>query len=383
MLNQAQPLVSVIIATYDRPLLLCKALESLRRQSYRPMEAIVVDDGSPPSTREALQRWRQTARPDFALRYFRQRNSGPAAARNAGMAMCEGDYVLFLDDDDFMQDDAIGHLVEALAGRRHAAAAMGGYRLWHERGADSGMDAFVAPPRMGPHRALCSMIAGGWFVPIHGYLFNRDALRRAGAWNPLLTSQEDDDFLLAAAMNGVVFYPCDEALVYYRQHGGVRRATPGKPDETVLQGRGKRLRADLAIRESVFLKLRARGLLDAYRPAFVSWRKRLQARYGDLLADGMPQSPLLRWLEPRAERMDSDIVVGELRGIASPAMQGCGRAPAPEALTDWSRRAARPASLPGHVPACPAPSISAAADGPYRARPARMPGRMPRQPSQE
>lgn len=92
-----EPLVSVVIPTYNRSEALQKALEALDAQDQegRPFEVIVVDDGSTDGTAAYLAK----AEFSYPLRSIRQENKGPAAARNRGLELAEGETVLFLNDD--------------------------------------------------------------------------------------------------------------------------------------------------------------------------------------------------------------------------------------------------------------------------------------------
>jgi glycosyltransferase involved in cell wall biosynthesis len=88
------PVFSVVIPTHNRLELLLKAVDSVRQQSFRDYEIIVVDDGSGDGTREWLvanKTW---------LRGVSQSNRGPSAARNAGAKIASGEYLAFLDSDD-------------------------------------------------------------------------------------------------------------------------------------------------------------------------------------------------------------------------------------------------------------------------------------------
>lgn len=295
----ATPRISTVIATHNRPRLLVEALDSIAAQHCPPLEVIVVDDGSGPATRRAVLAWEAGADgAAFALRYFRQDNAGPAVARNRGVAEARGDYLQFMDDDDLMEADTLQRLAAALAGRRGAVAGMASYALLEQRrdGVMTGTPA-IAPSRYAAAQRLSAMIAGHWFVPIHGYLFRREAVARMGPWDASLSSQEDDEWLLRAALAGVDFVPAPAALVYYRQHDGVRRATPGKPGEKPAQGLRKRLHDDLSIRERVAGELRARRALEPHRAAFQEWQQRLGERYGELLEELEEGAwSLLSWL---------------------------------------------------------------------------------------
>ncbi len=88
------PLVSVIIPTYNCSRYICAAVDSVLAQTYKNKEVIVVDDGSTDDTKEVLQRY------GSEIRYHFQSNSGPSAARNTGIKLATGDMISFLDADD-------------------------------------------------------------------------------------------------------------------------------------------------------------------------------------------------------------------------------------------------------------------------------------------
>ena len=91
------PDVSVVIPTFNRIDTLPEVLEALARQEGAPsFEVIVVDDGSTDDTADWLA---ERPHDDLSLRALRQENRGPAAARNAGVAIARGEWVAFLGDD--------------------------------------------------------------------------------------------------------------------------------------------------------------------------------------------------------------------------------------------------------------------------------------------
>jgi glycosyltransferase involved in cell wall biosynthesis len=87
------PLVSVIIPTYNRCELVTKAIDSVLTQTYKNYEIIVVDDGSKDNTKEILQPYMDK------IRYIYQENSGCSSARNSGIRSAEGEWIAFLDSD--------------------------------------------------------------------------------------------------------------------------------------------------------------------------------------------------------------------------------------------------------------------------------------------
>lgn len=108
----AQPLVSIIIPTYNYGAHIAEAIESCLRQTHPNLEIIVVDDGSTDNTAEAVAALSATN--PGRIRYLRQDNAGAAAARNRGMAEARGEFITFLDSDDLLTPDAIEVRLRAL-----------------------------------------------------------------------------------------------------------------------------------------------------------------------------------------------------------------------------------------------------------------------------
>ena len=92
-----EPLVSVIIPTFNRAYCLGRAIESARTQTHQNTEIIVLDDGSTDGTRELIG---QSYADDPRVRYFFHENRGVTATRNRGLSLARGDYVALLDSDD-------------------------------------------------------------------------------------------------------------------------------------------------------------------------------------------------------------------------------------------------------------------------------------------
>lgn len=111
MQNKFVPLVSIVIPCFNPGISLLRAIESLGHQSYNNIEIILVDDGSSnPLTFENMSiHFPQTLR---IIRH--QINKGLPCARNTGFSNAKGDYVVFLDADDWFSEDAIEHMVQAI-----------------------------------------------------------------------------------------------------------------------------------------------------------------------------------------------------------------------------------------------------------------------------
>ncbi len=104
------PLVSVVAPVYNIRDYVRKCLESITRQSYENLEVIVVDDGSTDGSGEICD---QFAKMDARVRVVHQKNGGLSSARNAGLKKAKGEFVCFIDGDDYIRKDFILDLYNA------------------------------------------------------------------------------------------------------------------------------------------------------------------------------------------------------------------------------------------------------------------------------
>lgn len=103
------PLVSIIIPVYNREKNVSITLESVIRQSYTNLEIIVVNDGSTDGSLEILKSYESA---DSRIRVIDKVNAGVSVARETGMSVSKGDYILFLDADDLLTEKAIEKLID-------------------------------------------------------------------------------------------------------------------------------------------------------------------------------------------------------------------------------------------------------------------------------
>jgi len=107
----SKPLVSIIIPTYNRAHLVGGTLETVVRQSYQEWECIIVDDGSTDTTQTVLEQYIKT---DRRIQYYNRPISllkGANACRNFGVSKAKGEYLIFLDSDDFLSCNCIENRV--------------------------------------------------------------------------------------------------------------------------------------------------------------------------------------------------------------------------------------------------------------------------------
>ena len=98
--GDGNPLISVIIPVYRVEKYLDRCLRSVAAQDYTNFEALLVDDGSPDRSGEICEEW---SRKDSRFRVFHKENGGLSDARNYGLDRCTGEYVSFIDSDDFVE----------------------------------------------------------------------------------------------------------------------------------------------------------------------------------------------------------------------------------------------------------------------------------------
>lgn len=117
---------SVIIATYNRADTLFKAINSLLNQSYTNWEAWIVDDGSTDNTKEVVAAYLNK---DNSIYYIKQENNGVAKARNRALPNVNGEYVTFLDSDDWYESNHLETRAAILSKNPKVDLLHGGFKI--------------------------------------------------------------------------------------------------------------------------------------------------------------------------------------------------------------------------------------------------------------
>ena len=121
----ATELVSVIVPVYNVEDYLDRCIGSVVSQTYHNLELILVDDGSPDRCPEICDNW---TRKDARIKVIHKPNGGVSSARNAGLEEARGEWVFFLDADDFLPETALECLVER-ARKYHADVVCGSFHM--------------------------------------------------------------------------------------------------------------------------------------------------------------------------------------------------------------------------------------------------------------
>lgn len=104
------PFVSVIVPVFNAQNYIEKCLNSIKNQTYRDFEVLMVDDGSEDGSAEICKKFCGI---DERFKYFYQDNSGPDMSRKAGTEIASGQYIMFVDSDDYISDQMLEHLIDA------------------------------------------------------------------------------------------------------------------------------------------------------------------------------------------------------------------------------------------------------------------------------
>ena len=105
-----KPLISIIVPVYNTEEYLKTCLKSLRLQTYKNLEFIIVNDGS---TDKSLDICKEYVFIDNRFKLINQENKGRAAARNTGISKVSGEYIGFVDSDDWIEKDMFEHLYDS------------------------------------------------------------------------------------------------------------------------------------------------------------------------------------------------------------------------------------------------------------------------------
>jgi len=196
------PLISCIVPVFNGERYLGEALESILKQGYRPLEIIVVDDGSTDSTAAVANGYRDR------VCYLWQPNAGQAAARNFGLDASQGEFVAFLDADDLWHPEKLERQMARFEVRHELD-----YCLAHVQN-------FWIPELIEEEKKFRDHRIS---QPIPGYsgctlLACRTLFERVGPFNTAIHHADDTDWFLRASESGAVMEMLPDVLLYRRLH---------------------------------------------------------------------------------------------------------------------------------------------------------------------
>jgi glycosyltransferase involved in cell wall biosynthesis len=226
-------LVSTIIPVLNRPALVIEAVASVIAQTYRPIEIIVVDDGSTDETPHILDRL--STRQSGEVRVIHQSHVGVGHAREAGRLQASGEFIQYLDSDDVLHARKFELQVAGLRANRDCGISYGKTRRY--RIGSPPRD--VAFGRTGEkiEYLFPSFLEERWWQTATP-LYRREVCERAGAWSSL-TFAEDYEYECRIARQGVRLHFCDAFLTDYRGHDSAQLAKEVESRRDLIRDRAR------------------------------------------------------------------------------------------------------------------------------------------------
>ncbi|MFC1575198.1 glycosyltransferase [Gemmatimonadota bacterium] len=204
------PLVSIVIPAYNAAAFLRETLDSVFQQTYDSIEVVLVDDGSTDSTAEVVREYGSGA-----VRYLSQENQGVSVARNRGLKEVRGEYVCFLDADDWLFPENIRLKVDLLERNPDLALASSWVSVTDPELKPTGLVL-----KGGEGRILGDLLD---YIPPaipcpSNALIRTEIVREVGGFDERLSTAADFDLWLRLAARHEIGR-VDEVLVKYRRHG--------------------------------------------------------------------------------------------------------------------------------------------------------------------
>jgi hypothetical protein len=214
-------LTSVVMPTRNRSELTLKAAISVFNQSYRPIELIIVDDGSTDDTANTLESWgaevSQTGK--FEVRVIRQLQAGAPVARNRGCLESHGEFIQFMDSDDLMHPEKIRIQVQVL----NETAAYDFVFCNFATFADDSDITFPEPRKKKPCEVMPAMFLQNVPGTVWQCLYRRSLISRSGPWNETLKKWQDLDYTARLCCESKPRAAHIQTVLYYaRMHSAPR-----------------------------------------------------------------------------------------------------------------------------------------------------------------
>ncbi len=205
------PRFSIIMPAYNDGDYIGEAIESVLGQTYQSFELIIVDDGSTDNTPEALLRYREHPK----VKTIRQRNGGTAAARNTGLGLASGEFIGFLDSDDFYTPDRLAAMNGFLEENQDVHCAATDHAIW---------DGERLTGR-GHNRQNGSILTLEDQLVFCTLVIRADVINELGFFDPRFYYIEDVEMRYRLHAYGYPIYFADDCTYYYRRHGDVNKTS--------------------------------------------------------------------------------------------------------------------------------------------------------------
>ena len=209
-------MITIIIPLYNSARFIEETLQAVQSQTYTDWECVVVDDGSTDNGAEIVQRMAQA---DTRIHYVYQSNAGPSAARNHGLRLAKGDYIQFLDADDWFPPQRFERMLAAYKQTSEKVILYSGLCLGAE---DDIHHHMPYSSRTNVDDIDFKRMYGGFgreFSFIPGAILFPAAYLKNVQWNEAMRASEDWDYYLQLTQQGYTFRNLPEELFVYRLVG--------------------------------------------------------------------------------------------------------------------------------------------------------------------
>jgi glycosyltransferase involved in cell wall biosynthesis len=227
-----KPLISTIIPVFNRPGMLAEAVDSVLAQTYRPIEIVIVDDGSTDDTPRMIE---ELAARHPEVRGIRKPNGGPGLAREAGRTEASGGFIQYLDSDDLLMPRKFEIQVAALEAHPECGVAYGITRYRDAKGNE--IECTWKPANQIQKTIFPSfLVARWWDTPTP--LYRRSVCDAAGPWTSL-RHEEDWEYDCRVGATGALLAYVDEVVVEIRDHSDGRLSGGGGDNRETLRDRAQ------------------------------------------------------------------------------------------------------------------------------------------------
>ena len=206
------PLVSIVIPAHNSASWIRETLDNVLSQAYPCCEIIIVDDGSTDDTKKLID-----THYDGRVKYFYQSNAGPARARNHGIEKAKGEYIQFLDSDDFLNSEKIARQMAVFTANPEYDVVYCDFAYTTEGPEGVVEESPAAHKKKHVAVNVFEALLDGNFIVIHSPLTRASVIMDCGGFDEGMPSDEDYDLWLRIAAKGYRFYFTPEVFALYRK----------------------------------------------------------------------------------------------------------------------------------------------------------------------
>lgn len=209
-----EPLISIIVPVYKVEDYLDECVRSILAQTHKNIELILVDDGSPDSSPALCDEW---ARRDSRVRVIHKQNAGASAARNSALDVAKGDYIGFVDSDDYIAEDMYEVMLSELLKSGKKTSVCSACRVFPDGSCVKYLPDFKHKV-MDTQDAINAMLFGAIEVSVWSKLYSRDVFDNIRFPEGEINEEIPLIIPTTLASDGVVYI--DKILYYYRIREG-------------------------------------------------------------------------------------------------------------------------------------------------------------------